>query len=299
MAFLSTLRIILDHPLNRGRKMKALGRYVRWQAGSRLLPGRVLVEWVGGSRLLSGRGESGVVFNIHCGLHDVEDMAFLLHVLRAGDLFVDVGANAGSYTVLAGAVAGARVVAFEPAPETFRRLQDNVSANRMSDRVDCRNMGLGDKDGTLRLSVGEDCMNHVLSAAEADAPGVDVPVRRLDDVLASGSPSLIKIDVEGFEDLVLRGAVRTLASPALSAVILELNGSGRRYGLKDADIHEFMRKNGFSSFRYDPFERTLFPLDGPNAGGGNNTLYVKPAKLEEVWARVKNAPRVRVLETSL
>ena len=60
--------------------------------------------------------------NIYCGLVEFADMAFVLHVLRAGDLFVDIGANAGAYTLLASSVAGAKTTCFEPAPATYARL---------------------------------------------------------------------------------------------------------------------------------------------------------------------------------
>ena len=60
--------------------------------------------------------------NIYCGLAKFADMAFVLHVLRAGDLFVDIGANAGAYTLLASSVTGAKTTCFEPAPATYARL---------------------------------------------------------------------------------------------------------------------------------------------------------------------------------
>ena len=60
--------------------------------------------------------------NIYCGLAEFADMAFVLHVLRAGDLFVDIGANAGAYTLLASSVAGAKTTCFEPVPATYARL---------------------------------------------------------------------------------------------------------------------------------------------------------------------------------
>ena len=67
-------------------------------------------------------GETGLTGNLYAGLHEFADMAFVMHALRPTDLFVDIGANAGSYTILACAVAKARGCAFEPLPSTYRRL---------------------------------------------------------------------------------------------------------------------------------------------------------------------------------
>ena len=58
----------------------------------------------------------GATGNIYCGLHDFEEMSFLMHFLRAGDVFADVGVNVGAYSMLAASV-GARAIAFEPAGE--------------------------------------------------------------------------------------------------------------------------------------------------------------------------------------
>src|SRR5690349_8415761 len=128
MGLTHTLRSLINHPLNRRRKLAALGGFVRWQLGSRLLPGKAAVPFVDDYRLLVAPGMTGATGNVYCGLLEFEDMAFVLHVLREGDVFMDVGANVGAYTVLAAAT-GARVVAFEPIPAAFAHLTDNVRVN--------------------------------------------------------------------------------------------------------------------------------------------------------------------------
>src|SRR5947207_3361417 len=108
MGLYANLRYITRHPLNRKHPARAVGRFVRWQIGSRLIGGKAAVPFVGPTRLLISRGMHGATGNYYCGLHEFEDMALVLHALRPGDLFFDVGANVGSYTVLAGGAAGAR-----------------------------------------------------------------------------------------------------------------------------------------------------------------------------------------------
>jgi hypothetical protein len=97
MSLAHTLRFIASHPLNRGRRLQSLIRFAKWQLGSRLVPGTVAYEWIHGARFSVKRGKAGLTGNIYTDLHEFPDMAFLLHVLRADDLFVDVGANVGSY----------------------------------------------------------------------------------------------------------------------------------------------------------------------------------------------------------
>jgi hypothetical protein len=106
-SILPTLRFIASHPLGSRRPLSAYWRYARWQVESRLCA-EVEFNWIEGAKLIARNGMTGATGNIYCGLHEFTDMAFLLHLLRPDDLFVDVGANIGSYTVLASAVCGAR-----------------------------------------------------------------------------------------------------------------------------------------------------------------------------------------------
>ncbi len=90
-------------------------------------------------------------------------MGFLLHFLRPEDLFADVGANVGSYTILACSAIGARGIAFEPIPGTYRRLVENIRLNHVEDRVRCMNLGVGAREGGIAFASNiTDTMNHVL-----------------------------------------------------------------------------------------------------------------------------------------
>ena len=93
MLFLNTIKFITDHPLNREHKLSSIIRFAKWQVGSRLVPGAIVYDWVNGSKFLVKTGETGLTRNIYTGFHEFPDMVFLLHFLRAEDLFVDIGAN--------------------------------------------------------------------------------------------------------------------------------------------------------------------------------------------------------------
>ena len=219
MSLLSTLRFVVRHPLNRANPGAALVRWLRWQLGSRLLPGPVVLPFVNDVRLIVRPGMTGATGNIYCGLHEFEDMALLLHALRPGDLFVDIGANVGSYSMLGGAT-GAHCLSIEPIPSTFSWLTQNIAINALGDRVRALNLGLGRSEGRLRFTGGLDTVNHVLADGEAADHFIEVLVRTLDSVVDGASPALIKMDVEGFETEVLAGAEQTLADPGLLAIIM-------------------------------------------------------------------------------
>lgn len=221
MSLGQTIRFIWDHPLTRQDRLRALTRYVRWQVGSRVAPGPVVVPFVGDTVLVVEPGMSGATGNVYVGLHEVDEMGFVLHWLRAGDRFADVGANVGGYSVLAAGAAGAEVVAFEPVPATHQRLLRNIAINRLGDRVDARLNGVGAAAERLTFTADGDAANHALAPGEVAAgPTCEVEVVTLDQVLGDAPPALVKIDVEGLEERVLAGAAGILADPRLQAVVI-------------------------------------------------------------------------------
>lgn len=271
MSLFNTLRFIVTHPLNRAAPLAAVGRFLRWQIKSRLVRGPILVDFVQPMRLAVSREMYGATQNIYCGLHEYEEMAFALHLLRSGDLFVDVGANIGSYSLLA-AAAKANVIAFEPG-ERFGDLLLNLHVNGLV--AETHNAAVGSFSGHLPFTVGLDCLNRPAVSGEKS---VEVPVVRLDDAV-SRVPTLIKIDVEGYEAAVVAGGARTISSAL--AVIMEINGQTTRYGKEAADIFQQMAKWGFRDVGYDPVTRKLVA-----PSGRDNRIFVRG----DISERLRTAP---------
>lgn len=297
VGFLHTYRFIAQHPLTQHRRLAALRRWFSWQIGSRILQFPAAVPFVNNTRMLVKTGMTGATGNIYCGLHEFEDMAFVLHFLRPGDLFVDVGANVGSYTLLAAAT-GARVVSFEPVPATFESLLDNINLNRLGAQVDARNQAVGSQTGSIVMIADRDTTNKALDKRENYAgKTVEVPQVRLDVALRElVAPKLIKVDVEGFETEVMKGAASVLSDTRLEAMIIELNGSGARYGFDEDDLHQKMLKLGFSACVYEPLKRKVIDLTGLRSIRGN-TLYVRDR--ESAQTKVAQSASYRVAGTSI
>jgi hypothetical protein len=105
---------------------------------------------------------------------------------------------------------------------------------------------------------------------------------------------MIKLDVEGYELEVLRGAQLTLASAGLQCLIMEINASGARYGREDAELLSIMAAHGFSRRGYAPRERQLRE---PAESSGPNAIFVRDRAL--VQRRLDGALRFRVLQREL
>jgi hypothetical protein len=99
--FANLAQVFSTHPLTRGAPWKAWIRFVVWQIRSRIHDD-LIFSWIEGQRLAVRRGMTGATGNIYMGLHEFCEMMLPLHFLREGDLFLDIGSNVGSYTVLCG-----------------------------------------------------------------------------------------------------------------------------------------------------------------------------------------------------
>jgi hypothetical protein len=156
------------------------------------------------------------------------------------------------------------------------------------------NVGLGAAVGDVRFTRDLDTMNRALGPGETSDSTVEVAMATLDGTVGHDVPCFIKIDVEGFESSVLAGGQATMRSTALRCVLMEINGSGQRFGVADEAIHAQMRGFGFGPARYDVLARSIeaLPADTWNRGGGN-TLYVRD--IAECRERTQAAGRFRLV----
>jgi len=287
MSLKNTLSFIINHPLNREKKIKSIVNFIKWQIYIRLNPYPVICSFGEHSKLIVRKGMTGATGNLYCGLHEFEDMSFVLHFLTDSDLFVDIGANVGSYTILAGSEKNSQTISIEPIPDTFELLYQNVLINNIHENVKCFNIGLGANDGILKFTKSLDTTNHVASLSENDT--VDVKIKKFDDFIKLDKITLVKMDVEGFETEVINGMCSALQNNNFKALIIELNGSGNRYNYDEKVIHEKLVAHGFLPYLYLPFKREFAKLE---KHGTNNTIYIRD--LEFVTERVRNAQPFKI-----
>ena len=265
---LQTLKFIWNHPIGSTNRLAAFSRYFRWQAGVKFLGMPVIIPFVENSLLVCEKSMTGATGNLYCGLHEFWDMGFLLHFLRSEDEFADVGANIGSFTVLASSVVGAKSISLEPVPTTFARLRRNILLNDIVDRVESHCVAAGEQVGFILFSIDQDCVNQVVTENYA-GQSMKVPVTPLDRLLEGKFPTLWKVDVEGFELEVLKGATKSLQKAKLNAVLLEADSG---------EIRQIMSNAGFTRASYNPLTRQLLKVNPDSKGMGletNNNLWIR------------------------
>jgi FkbM family methyltransferase len=154
--------------------------------------------------------ERGALFNPG---YNLEELEFLRAHTPSGGVFVDVGANVGTYAMVLARHVGAngKVIAIEPHPVTFARLSFNNAASRFT-QVNLVAAAAGPADGELMIETDGDNLgaSHIVTGAAA-RDAIKVPSWRLQRILDEAGVSKVdalKIDVEGFEDRVLTGFFR-------------------------------------------------------------------------------------------
>jgi len=174
-----------------------------------------------------------------------------LGALRPGDLAIDIGAHVGYFSLLFRLAVGrtGSVIAFEPMPETYRRLLHNVLANRFTNVLPLP-LAVADQSGSATFHIHPD--NEGESSLLQDGAGghtTPVQVTCLDDLFSDGLPArprLLKIDAEGVEMDILRGAGRWFERYAPDMVICEINrGALAKGGTGERDIRNFFQTRGY------------------------------------------------------
>lgn len=187
---------------------------------------------------LKFRGPSADCITRHIyrlGAHEPAISRYVIEHIRLGpgEIAIDVGANLGWYTALLSRLSepGAQIFAFEPDPETYRLLRENLRANSAVG-VTALNLALGETRGTAVLRRYKTSNNgrHTLSpGSDDDGDGggeCEVNVETLDSFCAAhglgeARVRFLKIDVEGFEYYVVRGAMSLLQR--CDCILLEFN----------------------------------------------------------------------------
>lgn len=169
---------------------------------------------------------------------EAETMSVFARLARGARRTLDIGANTGTFTLVACAVNPAvRVVAFEPVPRTHRRLLDHVALNGWVSRCEVRGEAVSDRTGVTRFHVPDEELPTSASLHHQGFRGhpgtlIEVPVTTIDEACPGWTDvDLVKIDVEGFEDKVLEG-MRGLLAASSPTLIVECNPDGPYRGVE-------------------------------------------------------------------
>lgn len=183
-----------------------------------------------------------------------EDMesTFIVHNLKEGAVFVDVGANIGYFSMLAAQQKAGKVLAIEPIPKTYDMLNMNIEYNMFTDVIEPLNIALGSKEHTAKFICSLGPKNHMeyeVDDIHRDLPTINVNVTTLDNLLKYrkeiGRIDFIKVDIEGAELSFLLGARKTMEAfkPIIMMEIAEHRLT--KYNVTAENVFNFMNDLGY------------------------------------------------------
>ena len=244
---------IARHPANKGGRVAAERRAIEWhwrtRDGGDAVAAIVTVD--GRTRLAARPQQFSGVWTIYDGVHEWEELQFCLRFLRPGDHFVDVGANVGVFSTLVGTrIPGVRITAVEPFPPVREDLLANLALNDLS--ITVVDAALSDTPGEATFEVlDRDVLNRLAPEGDLGGDRITVPVTTLDELVGGDPPALIKIDVEGSELLVMKGARRLLTDDAAPVLLFEHAGYCEHFGITPAEVRTFLREVGYGIYLLD------------------------------------------------
>ena len=190
----------------------------------------------------------------------------------AGGTFIDIGAHIGWYSLKAAKVVGPKghVIAVEPNHETLLRLRDNIRASGAGGIIEVAPVACSDSETTLmfyaagRGNTGESSLSSWNASRAGDiADSYQVRARRLDDIVKEAGVTrvdAVKIDVEGAEFLVLKGAAETLTRyrPVVSVELIDLQL--KKLGASVDEVMAFMRSHGYAPIQFQESNMVFEPV---------------------------------------
>jgi len=276
-------KALLNHGLWKKKRLIPLLRFIRLQLIFALGEKKICLEWFERIYLSIEKGDTGLTGNYYFGLHEFYDMGFLIHSLKEKDTFLDVGSNLGSYSLLASGLCKCSSIAYEPVPNTFSKLIKNINIQEFRERIIAKKIALTSiefSDDEVLFSTDQGCCNSVVDEKYQGDKEL-VTVSNLDKETENIALNLLKIDVEGFENMVLRGAENLLNKSSLFAIIIEG---------QTEEVNNLIRSKGFTDYNYSPLDRKLIPHQKVES----NRIWIRDSRLKDVTKRIQNAPLRRI-----
>ena len=218
-----------------------------------------------------------------------DERAFVRRLLQPGMIVLDIGAHQGLYTLLASSLTGrsGKIFAFEPSPRERKALRLNVLLNRRKN-VSIQPFALGDKSchSEMYIVLGKKTGLNSLRppAASVVTTTVPVEVRTLDELIESGAiprPDFIKLDVEGAELSVIRGALKLLSKRQRPVIMAEVESLRTGpWGYSAMDIVKALEDLNFCWFK--PVEGGHLRAFNKNGDPFLGNLVAIPEELREV-----------------
>lgn len=249
------------------------------QIYTRFFPDPPVIPWIGGTKLSKATWafmqEKGIPT-----LDQLNNMAFILDLLRPGDVFVDVAANTGAYSILASGVRSAYTYAIETDRTAFEHLQTNIQLNHLEKLITPINItSAASSDERQVVATQHAQVGQTLDTTTATLRSLDKLIRRMPDV--------IRIDAHALEMGMLQSGLQFLMSPYLKVILLEQQRQA--IGNVPQNFQQKLLDLQFGAYTYEPEQKKLNPINPAETSA--TVIYCRDP--EWVQLRVSIADKVK------
>ncbi len=248
---MNSLRSLFQAPYNKKYPLFALTRFIYWKLIRVLKLKDVKYTLWNDRKILLNYDSFQSMWIMYNYYVDWEEFNLISRFLQPGDQVFDVGANMGFYTIwMSKFVGDGKIHSFEPDSKNYERLQKNILLNNLS--VIANKKAASDIDGRLGFTIELDGENHIAELGSKNA--VMIQSKRIDTYAAEEnitSIAYMKIDVEGFEYAVLKGAEALLLKKGIDIIQLEINQTINNSGKSINDLLELLHYYEYNLCSYD------------------------------------------------
>ena len=283
--FKHTFGRFITHPLGKNNPIIPIFKFTKLKLLFFLGGKKLILPWVYKINFLFLHDDWTNSLNYYLGLGDFEEMSFMLNILEEKDVFLDIGANIGSYSILLSKLRKVKSISFEPIPETYNNLCINIFSNNLSSLVFPKMMALTSeeklvKEKDLFFSSDEGCMNRFVDNSYLGKK-IKIKSSTIDSEVRDLNVMCMKIDAEGSDFDVLRGGLETLKKKSLISVVIEEQSE---------EVNNFLIKNGFEAFNYYPQDKKITPLRKKVS----NRIWIKKDKINIVKERLSSPRKYKI-----
>ncbi len=252
MLVIKQLKKLLTHSNCKDKKILTILKVILWKFNQLTFKKPIISPFSDSTKLVCYPDSSYGGYVFFARYPEVEEMDFIKSIVSDSDTIIDVGANIGAITVLAASKAlKGHVHAFEPTPELIPRIHENVALNNLSERVTINQLAVGDENGTIQFTQGSHSEVNKIYKRESGDNTKTLDVRSITlDTYAKNTKirhiHLLKVDVEGAELLVFRGAKSILRST--DVIVFEVNKNCTQFGYTADELVDHIRTKGFFVF---------------------------------------------------
>lgn len=258
------LTIVFSHPYNKQYPLFAAYRIFKWHV-QKIIFGKNPIPQIywNSVRIFSWKNSLQSKWLNYNYYMDWKEFHLIARYCKPGNIIFDVGSNIGIYSLWMSTVAdnSVTIYAFEPHPETFLRLNKQVEYNKLSNII-TKQVALSDLNGNISFSNDRDDQNYIIPENH-EIYSIQVKSQTLDNFCELNNISQIdflKIDVEGAELLVFKGAIKMLQEHKINIIQFELNNEIDKFKFSKNDILQLLTKFGYSIYDYDIVENVFLSL---------------------------------------